>query len=111
MHFAPIIVGQSHGSWCLGFDEGRSFGEIPMADGPLEDGFSVRNPPDHPMFWGIVAGFLAEFGAVLYWPGGGMVVARAEIIPHLPKDMIESLGEPWITTDPEQIRDYVVKNS
>lgn len=111
MHFSPIIVGQRHGSWCLGFDEGRSFGEIPMADGPLEHGFSVRRPPDHPVFWTIIARFLVEFGAVLYWPGGGMVVARANIVPHLPKSMVEGLGEPWITTDPERIRHYIRETS
>lgn len=109
--FAPIIIGQRHGSWHLGFKEHGSFGEIPVPSEAFVDGFSVRNPPDNLEFWRIVAAFLRDFGSVLYWPGGGAVITSLELLQHLPSDMIESVGVPWVTADPERIRRYVRENS
>ncbi len=73
-------------------------------------GFVVHNPPPYLEFWEIIAGFLKDLDCILYWPGGGAVIARLEVLNELPKDMVEALGIPWVTTDPEQIRKYVGKS-
>ena len=77
----------------------------------FKSGFSVDNPPDYPEFWHIVAGFLKDYPCVLYWPGGGTVIGSLETLPHLPKGMVETLGVPWVSTDPARIRQYVGENS
>lgn len=109
--FEAVIEGSILGCWRLAFAEGPSYAEIPIPKGNLVQGFVVFNPPSYLEFWEIVAGFLADFGCVLFWPGGGAVIASLDVLPHLPKDMVETLGIPWVTTDPARIRQYVEENS
>jgi len=39
---------------------------------------------------------------VLYWPGGGAIVGSLDMVQHMPADMVEALGVPWVSTDPEK---------
>lgn len=105
--FGPIIVGERRGIWHLGFEEGGSWAEIHIPTEEFVEGFSVRRPAGYVAFWEIIAGFLKDLDCVLWWPGGGAVMARLDVMSHLPDSFIESMGIPWVTTDPEQIRDYV----
>jgi hypothetical protein len=109
--FGSAIVGQRRNSWHLGFEQGESFAEIQVPSEEFIPGFNVRRPPDFLEFWTIIAGFLTDLDCVLFWPGGGAVVARLDVLPHLPKEMIERLGIPWVTTDASKIRDYVGDHS
>jgi len=108
--FARHIVGKDKfGEWLLAFTEGP--GQSLLSATTYRSGFSVRNPPDYLEFWKVVAGFLRDFPCVLYWPGGGAVVGRLDMLAHLPKGMVETLGVPWVSADPERIRRYVWENS
>lgn len=98
-HFAPLM-----------FEPGVRAGEVHFDDGDMINGFSVLRPPDYLEFWEIIAGILRDFPCLLYW-GGGAVMGSLDLLPHLPKDFVERLGIPWVSTDPERIRQYVWDNS
>lgn len=108
--FSSVIDREHLGYWKLTFQEGPSYAEIAVPRESMIQGFVVHNPPPYLEFWKVIAGFLKDLNCVLYWPGGGAVIARLEVLAELPKDMVETLGIPWVTTDPEQIRKYVGKS-
>jgi|CXWL01.1.fsa_nt_gi hypothetical protein len=98
-NFAPLM-----------FEPGVRAGEVHFDDGEMIDGFSVLRPPDYQEFWEIIAGILRDFPCLLYW-GHGAVMGSLDLLPHLPKDFVERLGIPWVSIDPERIRQYVWDNS
>mgnify|MGYP001578235479 CR=1 FL=1 len=110
--FSKHIVSENeNGWWRLAFAGGPGHSEVNPGKSRLPTGFVVHNPPDYLEFWEIIAGILRDFPCVLYWPGGGAVIGSLGTLQHLPKDMVETLGIPWVSTDPERIRQYVWDNS
>ena len=109
--FAPYLIRDDDGLWAISFDQGASKSDMYVNDGIMTAGFAVNRPPADIEFWSIIAGILSDLPCVLYWPGGGAVVGSLKTLPHLPKDMVESLGLPFVSTDAEQIRQYVRDNS
>lgn len=109
--FASVIGDEHLGCWKLAFQEGPSYAEIAVPQEKMIQGFVVHHPPPYLEFWEIIAGFLKDLDCVLYWPGGGAVIGRLEVLSELPKDMVETLGIPWVTIEPARIRDYVGDHS
>lgn len=112
--FEGCVAGDDgDGDYRLAFDEGRTMSELALGNETMIDGFVVRQPPDYPMFWNIVAGILRDFPCLLYWPGTppAAIIGSMEMLQHIPKYFIEHMGVPWITTDPVRIRRYVGENS
>lgn len=105
--FKDHIKSEEQGCWQLTFPEGACSAELDAGRGDTTTGFAVGRPPDFLSFWQIIAGILRDLPCVLYWPGGGAVIGSLDMLPHLPKQMIERLGIPRVSTDPEQIRSYV----
>jgi len=104
---ANIESEDEFGFWKLRFTEGPCATELKPSKGTQITGFTVLRPPAYLEFWEVIAGVLEDLPCVLYWPGGGAVMASLDLLPHLPGDMIEELGIPWVTTNPEKIRQYV----
>jgi hypothetical protein len=100
-------------AWRIGFGEDPGESEIYVESGDMIDGFSVNRPPDSLEFWEIIAGILRDLPCALYWPTTkqAAVMGSLDLLPHLPKDFIETLGIPLVSTDPERIRRYVWENS
>jgi len=67
----------------------------------------VSRPTVSPELWKGLAEILKRTTSVLYWSGTPCVVADASVIPHLPPDMIESLGDPVVTTDRDRILELI----
>lgn len=109
--FAKYIKEEKGRIWRLDFDGGGGLSEIYTDPGRLTNGFTVRKPPAAPLFWEIIAGILKDFPCVLFWPGSGAVMGSLNLLPHLPKDFVETFGIPFVSTDPERIRQYVWDNS
>jgi len=86
----------------LGFEVGT--------DGRI-DGFFAHHPPEEMEFWAIIAGILRDYPCLLYWPGTSMVMGSLDLLPHVPKWMIEALGIPLVSTDAERIRQHVWDHS
>ena len=104
---AHIAREDNSGWWHLAFDDGPCSTEI----APGANGFTAFRPPDYLAFWQIIAGVLRDLPGVLYWPGGGAIVGSLDMVQHMPADMVEVLGVPWVSTDPERIRQLVWDNS
>jgi hypothetical protein len=112
--FEDCLAGDDgDGDYRLAFDEGRTMSELALGNNTMIDGFVVRQPPDYSVFWNIVAGILRDFPCLLYWPGTppASIVGSMEMLQHIPKYFIEHMGIPWVSTDPERIRQYVWENS
>ena len=108
----PVRFGDSL-IWRIGFDEGPGESDVYASDGETIDGFSVNRPPDYLEFWEIIAGILRDLPCALYWPTTkqAAVMGSLDLLRHLPKNFIEKMGIPFISTDPERIRQYVWDNS
>lgn len=78
----------------LGFEVG--------ADGVI-DGFFVHHPPVEMEFGAIIAGLRRDDPCLLYWPGNSAVMGSLDLLPYVPKWMIEALGIPLVSTDPERV--------
>ena len=108
-----IASEDKHREYRLTFDEGPTLAELCFDKETMIDGFVVRRPPDYLEFWNIVAGIVRDFPCLLYWPGTlpASVIGSLDMLPHLPKYFVENMGIPWVSTDPERIRQYVWDNS
>lgn len=111
--FSDYIVREEEDTWYLAFGDTG----LPPSDlffepkGDRIDGFSIGRPPSEVEFWGIIAGILRDYPCVLYWPGTSAVMGSLELLPHLPKPMVEKLGIPLVSTDGERIRQHVWDHS
>jgi hypothetical protein len=95
--------------WVLSFpDGGRSF--LYIDDDNQVGDFSVNRPAASLELWQGLLDILRQTSTVLYWPGGGCVVGNAAVIPHLPPDMIKSLGTPIVATDTQTILDMIKRS-
>jgi hypothetical protein len=109
--FGPYTTSNKDDScWVLRFRDG-GVSELNVDAGPDIDGFMVSRPPNSPELWRGIIEILKRTTSVLYWPGTPCVVADASVIPHLPPDMIESLGEPVVTTDRDEILELIATGS
>ena len=72
------------------------------------DGFMVRGPAAHHDFYVALLQLLQTTHSALFWPGNNsLVVGQDDTIEHLPEGMVETLGEPFIVSEPQQIIDRI----
>jgi hypothetical protein len=90
-------------------DISEVYGRILPSDGPSStDGFMVKGPAAHPDFYAALLKLLQSAHAVLFWPGeNSLVIGQMETVKHLPEGMVETLGEPFLVTEPMQIIDRI----
>ena len=101
---------RSHDCWSLSFPNGgKSF--LYLDDDPKEiDNFCVNRPADSPELWTGLLEVLRKTGGMLFWPGGGAVVADEADIAHLPPDMIEIFGRPTVVGSGREIEECIAKS-
>ena len=108
--FGPYTSVREEKCWVLHYpDGGRCELYVDSTQEEIDD-FMAARPPASPEFWETLLDLLRETPSCLYWPGGGPVIANASVRDHLPKRMIEKLGEPTIASTPEQICEAIRKN-
>ena len=108
--FAGMITRRDEFGWALETPDGAISGFVYIEDAPKTSGFSVSRPPRHRAFWGAILEYLQRTGGVVFWPGTGMGVPYDWVIPELPRDMIESLGDPTVVTEPLEILELIQKS-
>lgn len=111
--FEPYIVGEIENGWHIKFSDHPSLPSdltYRRMGADRIGGFSIDRPESQIAFWEIIAGILRDHPCVLYWPGTSAVMGSLDLLPHLPKVMVEKLGVPLVSIDPERIRQHVRDN-
>lgn len=107
--FGPFIEFREPAGWGLLFpDGGRPF--LYIREGSTNHHFSINRPTSSPELWTALFEILRQTGSVLYWPGGGSVVADEAVIPHLTPDIIKSLEPVMTARSPSEIADYIERS-
>ncbi len=100
--FGAFIEGREPTCWTLLFpDGGRSF--LYVRDQPNIAHFCVNRPVASPELWQGLFDILRRTGSMLFWPGGGSVVADASVIARLGPGIIRSIGPVTIVHEPSEI--------
>jgi hypothetical protein len=99
--FAPFHVGDDGSYWILRFPNGGSC-EVRVDDEPMTVGFSIIRPSGDGLYDAIYE-IMRQTQTALSWSFGGAATANPSVIPHLPPDMIKSVGVPTIVHSGEDI--------
>jgi hypothetical protein len=94
----PIVEGESEPDyWQVHYDKKNScqIGVTPLASDPgMLAGLFVNRPCADLKLWEGLVRVLRMGCVVIFWPGGAPVVAEGTSTSDLPKDMVDSIGEP-----------------
>jgi hypothetical protein len=104
--FAPLIATRGSFGWAL-----KVGGFVSIDDAPKINHFSVDRPPGSAAFWVGLVEIMRRTPSVVYWPDEGRTscVADQALIAHLPPDMVEALGEPFVVSNGEEITNAIKK--
>ncbi|HEY3297762.1 MAG TPA: hypothetical protein VGK34_03820 [Armatimonadota bacterium] len=68
-----------------------------LQDTSLVSGLTISRPCQDNRLWDSLIAIMRQGNAILYFPGGEHpLVASPSAIPHLPTDMVEALGNPFV---------------
>ncbi|TRC97589.1 hypothetical protein FJV76_00020 [Mesorhizobium sp. WSM4303] len=108
--FAPFITRREpeFSCWVVTYDDTSSadlYLNLDPGDASRCSGFTVARPPDDPRLYEGLWKILRASSSVVYCAGEcPPMVGRAETIPHLNPDMVETLGSPVVVVDGDEIR-------
>jgi hypothetical protein len=77
------------------------------SDAKLITSLCVYRPCGEARFWESVLSVLRMGPVMLYWPGGGPVVASQMAANEFPREIAESLGQPLNVTSAREIMDAI----
>jgi len=86
----------------LNFPDGGS-SELYINKGAAISDFMIARPANSPELWQGLLDILRCTSGVLFWPGGGAVVANESVVQNLPESVIEAVGVPTVVHEPEEI--------
>src|ERR1700749_3219501 len=92
--FGSSLISKEGGHWTLKFPDGGG-GRMTTDDGQMANGF-VMNRPSGGDLYDAIYEIMRQTRTVLSWSFGGAAVADASVIPHIVKEMIESVGLPTV---------------
>lgn len=103
----PIVEKESElDYWRVRYDEKNSchIGVTAMAsEKELLRGLYVDRPCGDVRLWEGLFTILQMASVVIFWPGGPPIVAHEAVIPDLPNDMIDSIGQPRLAHSAEEL--------
>jgi len=99
--FAPSHVGDDGTYWLLQFPDGVSC-RVRIANEPMTAGFAINRPSGNGLYDAIYE-IMSRTQTVLSWSFGGAAVANPSVIPHLPPEMIQSVGVPTVVHSGDDI--------
>lgn len=103
--FGPAIVHESDREWTLVYDDLNSSLFLTEKKGSpgLVTGISVNRPCSVTALWSALHRVLGLGHGVLYFPGGGPLVADAASAGHMPEDMRNALGNAIVVSTGDEI--------
>ena len=108
--FTPFISRRDpeFSCWVVTYDDTSSadlYLNLDPDDALRCSGFTVARPPDDPRLYDALWEILRATNSAVYCAGECLpMVGRAETIPHLNPDMVETLGSPVVVVDGDEIR-------
>jgi hypothetical protein len=108
--FAPFITKREpeFSCWAVTYGDTSSadlYLNFDAGDASRCSGFTVARPADNPRLYEALWKILRVTSSVVYCAGEcPPMVGRAETIPHLDPDMVETLGSPVVVLDGDEIR-------
>ena len=107
----PIVEDKSEPDyWSVHYDPANSckINVTPStSDNELLTSLSVNRPCGDLRFWESVLAILKLGPVILYWPGGGPLVAGDAIAAEVPLEIVESLGQPLAVSSAQEIVDAI----
>ncbi len=77
-------------------------------DNELIHWITVHRPCGDRRFWQFLLQLMTKGNVVLFFPGDSPpLVAKASVAAHMPAARIESLGQPVVVADPDEILMYI----
>jgi len=77
------------------------------SNGKMLNSLYVDRPCGDLRLWEGLLSILRMGSVVIFWPGGPLVVADGAVVADLPRDIIESLGEPKVVNSAEALLRFV----
>ncbi|WFP62359.1 hypothetical protein [Mesorhizobium sp. WSM4904] len=109
--FAPFITSRDGDVWTVTYrdaplDQTELYMNLNPEDYAQCSGLTVVRPTTNTLLYDSLLKILRGTNSCVYFPGDcPPLVARAETIPHLNQDMIETLGEPLVVLSGTEISD------
>ena len=92
--FSKFHVGDDGDHWILQFPGGGRC-EVRVGEKPMTAGFMIIRPAGDGLYDAIYE-IMRQTQTALHWSFGGAATANPSVIPHLPPEMIKSVGVPTI---------------
>lgn len=70
-------------------------------------GLSVDRPSSAPAMWTALYELLGVGNAVFYFPGSGLYTRLPNAAHHLPRDMLDALGDPKVVMRPDALPEAI----
>lgn len=104
--FSPFVTRSKPNHWLVSYDK-TNYCEvdlISMEDTDLICGLVLSRPCVDERLWDALFSIMRQGNTVLYYPGGdNPFVACSDAIPHLPEDMVDTLGQPVVVKNGSEI--------
>jgi hypothetical protein len=110
--FKDIVVNQTGNYWNLRSPDGHiASATIFIKDQPKTFRFAANRPPSYsgfPKFWNAMFEILSQTHTIMFWPAAKgphprCCVADPALVPDLPSDLTDALGEPVIVSSGAEI--------
>jgi hypothetical protein len=101
---APLrawLLGDDGEYWILQFPNGGRC-EVNVGEEPMTVGFMIIRPSGDGLYDALYE-IMRQTQTALSWSFGGAATANASVIPHLPPEMIKSVGLPTIVHSGDDI--------
>ena len=106
--FDPLVLRTEPRCLVLGLPDGQDSVLFIDTAADMATGFTLNRPVRHPALWQALFSALQPTGRVLVVPGAvPPLIGRADTAPHLPADMLATLGPPVVVADGLAIRHWV----
>ncbi len=106
--FDPLVLRTEPGCLVLGLPGDQESLLFIDTTAATATGFTLNRPVRDPALWRALFSALQHTGRVLVVPGAvPPLIGVADTVPHLPADLVESLGPPVVVTDGLAIRHWV----
>ena len=108
--FGEALVSEDDLGWRLSFGpdlESDVYLSFHDNDASRVSSLSVNRPSSADAMWTSLFALLGMGNSVFYFPGGGVFARSPNVGRHVPREMVEALGEPQVVAQPQDLVDAI----